>query len=190
MGLNMAEVVFMGQLNNINISFGYQIDRFLDRHAMEMPAVDVLAIETSSNDILAQSTYMEPLLLAERTFRLARKARRYGVKRVIVMQVLFRRGQAAWPRWRARTSDPWELAFAEAEFNDAVVAYNRHLNHLCNVGDGSIVFRRQRGLHVQWKSKMASDGVHLNPAGMSLYYRNMRSALIKEGLKARAPLPF
>ena len=184
LGLTRSEVILVGRLEEVNISYAYQVEKYIDRHAMEMSLIDVLGIDVACNDLLSRVLFLEPIILAIYVYRIARKARYYGVKRVFILEALFHYGRAAVPHWRQHVRDPGEIARAQRDYNMAITAYNRHLQYLCRNGDGTVVVRRQRGLHIHWLGCLAEDGCHMNANGMVRYYRNMRSTFIKEGFKA------
>ena len=185
MGLHHAEVVFAGRLDdNRNITYINHGVNYVETHAKEMAEYDLCCLEFATNDILSKFSYLEPVKSAEKVFNLARRIRGYGCKRVVINQVIFRKGDGAVPRWAPEPQDWREVRDAQTIFNDAVKAYNRHLSFLCKRGDGTIVFNRVRGVHRRWDQFLGLDGVHYNPRGMEVYYHAMRAMIIRQGLIA------
>ena len=185
MNLEHSTVHFTGSVNGKNLSYAWQMEQWLDQHGHAISDFSTALVEIGTNDLMNEISYLQPVKLAEYVYRLAMKMRILGVRRVAVMQILFRKGKGAIPRWCRVSNDARTRRHFQNEFNKAVVIYNRHLAYLCANGDGTIVFRRQQGLIESWYNKILGDGCHLTPSAMVTYFNNIRSVLVCEGMKAR-----
>ena len=187
MGLRRGKVYFIGYNNNHRISYAHQLEQWLDSHTNALNQATVLSMDIACNDMIhrAGSYFMDPLNLAHYVYYLACKARLAGVRRVIILQMLFRAGRAAVPRGSRRHMCRAEIQYHQDIYNEAVLAYNRCLRDLCMNGDPAITFRAQRGMHQKWSRRLSSDGVHPTWEGLMAYYNNLRSALITQAFKAR-----
>ena len=186
LNLNNSLVHFTGHLEEKRIVYVDQVDKWLDRYGCRLHEFSVALFDIGCNDLLSCSLFLQPVKLAEMVFKLALKARKAGVKRVVLMQMLFRFGLGAVPRWTRARLTPHHVRRCQYQFNDAVKCFNRRLWYLCSKGDGTIVYRTQRGFHRQWSKRLLRDGVHPNGLAMVSYFNNVRSALIVEGMKTRS----
>ena len=177
-------VCFAGRLGNRNISYLSDVEDWLDTYYEQLYECNTVLLEAGTNDLLHHWWYGYPEALAMEVFEVAKRMRRMGAQRVILMQVLFRSGRAALPRWEQDRS-PAAVRRAQRVFNAMALAYNRKLARLCALWDGSIVFRPQRSLKQRWSRKLSGDGCHIAPRYMYGYYSNVRSALVAEGFRTQ-----
>ena len=182
--LDSARVYFVGEIDGNKISYVHQVEDWVRKYWKKLKELSLVCLEIGSNDILSYLYYIEPIAIAEKVFQIAKDIRHAGVPRVVIMQILNREGKAALPRWMKNETRPYTIWYAQESYNMAVRAYNRHISYLCRMGDGTIVFRRQRGLHRVWGSRLI-DGLHLGKAGQVIWWKNMRSVMISQGLKTR-----
>ena len=185
MNLNNSTVHFAGYLGDRRIVYADQVGQWLDRYGSMLHDFSVAVIDVGCNDLLSCTLFLQPVKLAEIVYKLALRTRKCGVKRVVLMQMLFRSGRGAVPRWTRASLTSSHIRRCQYDYNDAVKRYNRRLWYLCSQGDGTVVYRTQRGFHRNWSQRLLRDGVHPNGLALVSYFSNVRSALIVEGMKTR-----
>ena len=136
-------------------------------------SVDLLILDVGSNDLNSVGL-MPPQNLVIWLIHMANDFLSRGVRRVLLCEIMFRKGAQAFPRDLPITGS---IAEAESKF----LARAHQANCLLRIRaaeDPRMDVLKTRGLHA-WRGFLCRDGVHLTPAALDTYARNFRSAIIR-----------
>ncbi len=120
---------------------------------------DIVFIDIGTNDLCV----CDPDTVANEVFSFAQHlTHQFGVKRVLVSQVLYR--------------DINRAPHTPTNFNERVAIYNVKMD-ACLKGNNSIHFWRHRGMWSNWR-QLLGDGIHFNQQGLRKYFNSVRGAII------------
>ena len=180
--LNNCSVDFRGMLGLDKISYIEQANTWLDCNANRLSQYKVAVLAIGSNNLLSYNRFLEPFIIAEELYNLAKKMHNMGIRRVVILELAFRKDMGAIPRWWDNVHDWGKIIRQQEAFNEAVKVCNRHMAWCCKRGEPSIQFERNAGLHICWWNYLGHDGVHYNGEGQRRYYLNMRSVIVQHAL--------
>ena len=183
--LTDAEVHMEGYVKPFGrkILFVEDVDEWIEENLIGIKYSSLVVLEVAGND-LQENYYCDPWALADKIYAIAKRLRRVGASRVIIMQCLYRHGIGAIPKWKHDLSKRSRKRCMNI-FMGSVRTYNSRIAYKCkNHEDGTIVFRKQYGLRRNWKY-ILKDGIHVRSSYMPKYFSNLRSCLIAQGLKCR-----
>ncbi|XP_033731755.1 uncharacterized protein LOC117321447 [Pecten maximus] len=154
--------------SSIKVSFlgkggGRVSDLFSDqfRRFVEAVTPDVVILQIGGND--ADCPSAEPRRLTINIFSIAEWLLGYGVKHVVIMQLL--------PRQLTRRVSP-------VVYNEFIKTVNQHIKRMASTR-GDISYHKHKGLKGSPTNVFRRDGVHLNDAhGLPKYVRSVRGAVI------------
>lgn len=140
-----------------------------DYHFIRELQAEIVLIDIGTNDI--DSQHVSPDVVAQQVFNIAKTLIYfYNVKRVILMEVLF----------RSESGDFRPLH--NKNFVSDAHQYNNKIKILINSqpqrDSAPIVYLHHRGLVQDWCNYLI-DGVHLNPQGMLKYFNSIRRAILR-----------
>ena len=186
LGLQNASCLFIGydDVAQRKLATIQDIENYVQSHQAQFMNTSACLIEAGTNDAQSALYQFNPEGLRDHVLRVAELIKTAGSKRIIVMPIMFREGNAALPPGQRHITDPDVIFDAQVAFNSYATEYNRIMRQACMDGDGSIVFHEVQGLKRQWGSYLF-DGLHFNMQGMTKYWRNVRKELILQAFKGR-----
>ena len=187
LGMESSTVDFHHEHAGKNITFYRHLHAWVYANEEYLKTVTVMCWEIGTNDLLEHDSvfYYNPELLAQAVFNLARKALDFGVKRVAIMEIIYREGQAAVPRHQQPVHDQSRITKAVDKFRSSALHYNMvMLEFTLDHPNLPIVFLKQDGVHRRWGSRLC-DGCHFNDKAQKTHFHNVRNALMRQAGLAR-----
>ncbi len=136
------------------------------------------------NDLL-NLYFGKPKELAEKLCDAMVLCRSLGAKRVALLRILFRSGDAAVPRTvNVDPSDITRIKEFEKDFNKNASICNKEVQKIISMTRGGLSSVHQSGLIETWEDLLC-DGVHLFEWAVPTYMRNLRNCILKNVNDAR-----
>ena len=159
---------------------------WVNANTQYLQTLTVLCIEIGTNDIVNQGPfYYNGQNLGHAVFALASRCHDLGVKKVVVMEIIYREGQAAIPRHLRPEYNPDVIRQAVDDFRIHAREYNWVMQGYCiDLPQNGVVFLKQDGVHRRWGRRLY-DGLHFNYAAQKTHFHNIRNALMRQAGKAR-----